>query len=83
MKVILLALINGYRRFLSPMVPPSCRFKPTCSTYAKVSIERFGPGYGSWLAIRRVLRCHPFHPGGYDPVPLKEVEAPNQTDADE
>ncbi len=69
MKPLLLALIRGYRLALSPLLPPSCRFQPTCSQYALEAIERFGPARGSWLALRRLLRCHPFHPGGYDPVP--------------
>lgn len=62
-------LIRGYRVFISPLFPPTCRFHPTCSQYAMDAIERFGTWRGSGLAIRRVLRCHPFHPGGYDPVP--------------
>lgn len=66
------ALIGGirfYRRALSPLKPPSCRFEPTCSAYALEAIERYGPGRGSWLALRRLLRCHPLGRGGYDPVP--------------
>jgi len=62
-------LIRGYKRFLSPLFPPACRFTPTCSTYALTSIERYGLVRGGWMAVRRILRCHPFHPGGYDPVP--------------
>lgn len=69
MKVILLLLIQGYRRLLSPLLPPTCRFQPTCSQYALTAIERFGSIKGTWLALRRITRCHPFHPGGYDPVP--------------
>ena len=69
MKRLLLWLIHGYRRLISPLFPPTCRFNPTCSQYALTAIERFGPVKGSWLAVRRVTRCHPFHPGGYDPVP--------------
>jgi hypothetical protein len=71
MKILLLSLINSYRRFVSPLFPPSCRFQPTCSQYALESIEKHGSVKGSWLAIQRILRCHPFHPGGYDPVPDK------------
>ena len=69
LKKILIILINGYRRLISPLFPPSCRFQPTCSQYAIEAIEKFGALKGSWLAIKRILRCHPFHPGGYDPVP--------------
>lgn len=69
MKRLLILLIHGYRLLISPLFPPSCRFNPTCSQYALTAIERFGPAKGSWLAARRITRCHPFHPGGYDPVP--------------
>lgn len=62
-------LVKGYQRFLSPLFPPVCRFQPTCSHYAVQAIERFGAVRGTGLAVRRVLRCHPWHPGGYDPVP--------------
>ncbi|OKH33327.1 membrane protein insertion efficiency factor YidD [[Phormidium ambiguum] IAM M-71] len=68
-KILLIWLIRGYRMFISPLSPPSCRYQPTCSQYAMQAIERFGPWRGSSMAIRRILRCHPFHPGGYDPVP--------------
>ena len=69
MKILLIWLIKGYRLFISPLFPPTCRFQPTCSLYAIQAIERFGVFRGSWIAIMRILRCHPFHPGGYDPVP--------------
>ena len=69
LKNFLIILISGYRRLISPLFPPSCRFQPTCSQYAIEAIEKFGAFRGSWLAIKRILRCHPFHPGGYDPVP--------------
>lgn len=69
MKIILIWLIRGYRTFISPLFPPTCRFHPTCSIYALQAIERFGPWRGSCLALRRILRCHPFHQGGYDPIP--------------
>ncbi|MDJ0731310.1 MAG: membrane protein insertion efficiency factor YidD [Crocosphaera sp.] len=69
MKKILILLIKGYRKFISPLFPPSCRFRPTCSQYTLEAIEKFGALQGSWLGLKRILRCHPFHPGGYDPVP--------------
>lgn len=69
MKRVLIALIGGYKRWLSPWLPPMCRFQPTCSTYAIAALQRHGTLKGSWLAVRRILRCHPGHPGGYDPVP--------------
>ena len=69
MKQLLLLVIRGYRSFVSPLFPPSCRFQPTCSQYALQSVERFGAWRGGWLTLKRLLRCHPFHPGGYDPVP--------------
>jgi putative membrane protein insertion efficiency factor len=69
MKLFFIWLIKGYRMFISPLFPPTCRFQPTCSMYAIEAIERFGVWRGGWMATRRILRCHPFHPGGYDPVP--------------
>ena len=66
---IALRLIGWYRSYLSPMLAPSCRYAPSCSEYAVVAIERFGAGRGGWLALRRLLRCGPWHRGGYDPVP--------------
>ena len=66
---VLLAVLRFYRIAVSPLRPPCCRYSPTCSAYAVEAIERFGPLRGSWLALRRLLRCHPFHAGGYDPVP--------------
>jgi len=78
MKPILMALIRGYRAVISPLLPPTCRYTPTCSQYALTAVERFGAVKGSWLAVRRVLRCHPFHPGGYDPVPPCPEEAKDE-----
>lgn len=69
MKVVLLFFIRFYRGFLSPLKPPSCRYIPTCSEYAMIAVEKYGAAKGSFLAIKRILRCHPFHKGGYDPVP--------------
>jgi uncharacterized protein len=69
MKKVLIWLVQGYRKFISPLFPPSCRFTPTCSQYAIEAIDRFGPIKGSYLTTLRILRCNPLHPGGYDPVP--------------
>jgi putative membrane protein insertion efficiency factor len=68
MKIIAIMLIKGYRLFISPLKPPTCRFVPTCSEYALQAIDKHGVIRGSIMAVRRILRCHPFHPGGYDPV---------------
>lgn len=68
MKKIAILLIQIYRLFLSPLKPPTCRFMPTCSDYALQAIEKHGVLRGGSMAVRRILRCHPFHPGGYDPV---------------
>lgn len=70
MKKFLLAAIRFYRRRISPMFPPRCRYSPTCSQYAQEAIEKYGPWKGSFLAVKRFLRCHPFAKGDYyDPVP--------------
>lgn len=70
MKQILLALIAFYRKHISPHTPPACRFTPTCSQYAQEAITKYGALKGGWLALRRLLRCHPFYKGDhYDPVP--------------
>jgi putative membrane protein insertion efficiency factor len=67
-KVIIL-LIRFYQKFISPLFPPVCRYTPTCSEYFIQAVEKYGPLKGSYLGIKRILRCHPGHPGGYDPVP--------------
>ena len=66
---LLLALLGFYRRGVSPLLGPRCRFAPSCSAYAVDAISLHGPGRGGWLTLRRLARCHPFHPGGHDPVP--------------
>jgi uncharacterized protein len=70
-RFVLVAWIRAYQLALSPMLAPACRFEPTCSHYAILAIERHGAVRGGWLAVRRILRCHPFRPGGYDPVPTE------------
>jgi putative membrane protein insertion efficiency factor len=69
MTKLVLLLIRFYQRFISPGLPPACRFYPTCSEYGYEAISRYGIIKGGALTVRRLLRCHPFHPGGYDPVP--------------
>lgn len=69
MKKLLLSLIRFYRSSVSPLFPPRCRYIPTCSEYALQAVEKYGALRGGWLALKRFLRCHPFHKGGYDPVP--------------
>ena len=69
MVTLLRLLIALYRKAISPMLPPACRFHPTCSVYASQALLTHGALRGSWLAARRISRCHPFHPGGLDPVP--------------
>jgi putative membrane protein insertion efficiency factor len=69
MRAVLVLLVRGYQVALSPLLPPSCRYFPSCSEYAIEALEKHGALRGSWLAVRRIARCHPFRPGGYDPVP--------------
>lgn len=71
-KAIALGLIQFYRKFISPLKPPTCRFVPTCSEYGLVAIQRHGFWKGGWLTLKRILKCHPFHPGGFDYVPEKK-----------
>jgi putative membrane protein insertion efficiency factor len=68
-RYLLAGLVRGYQLLLSPLLPPSCRFTPSCSQYAREAIMRHGAVRGTWLAARRLIRCHPFNPGGFDPVP--------------
>lgn len=69
------APLRVYQRFVSPLLPPSCRFYPSCSAYAIEALQRHGPLRGGWLTVRRLLRCAPWHPGGYDPVPAEPTPA--------
>lgn len=80
---ILLSAIGFYRRVISPVTPPSCRFTPTCSAYAEEAVRRHGARSGGWLALKRISRCHPFGGSGYDPVPHTEPgESNNDTAVD-
>ena len=75
MKRLLIAIVRGYARFLSPFLGVHCRFHPSCAAYAEESIRTHGVLAGGWLALRRLTRCHPFHPGGHDPVPDRSRRA--------
>jgi putative membrane protein insertion efficiency factor len=68
-RYLLAGFVRGYQLIISPLLPPSCRFMPSCSQYAREAIMRHGAVRGTWLAVRRLVRCHPFNPGGFDPVP--------------
>jgi putative membrane protein insertion efficiency factor len=78
---VLVAVITGYRRFVSPMFPPRCRFLPSCSAYALEAVQSHGAARGCWLAARRLSRCHPFHAGGLDPVPTGREPVPPPGDS--
>ena len=69
MNTVLLALVRAYQYLFRPLLGANCRFYPSCSDYAREAIERHGAAHGTWLALKRIARCHPYHPGGYDPVP--------------
>jgi putative membrane protein insertion efficiency factor len=79
---VLLVLLRGYRRWISPALGQRCRFAPSCSAYATEALTLHGGGRGTWLTLRRLARCHPFHPGGHDPVPpVRPTWATMSTDA--
>lgn len=69
MKHVLIFFVRAYQVGLSPLLPATCRYYPSCSAYAVEALDKYGAARGGWLALRRILRCHPFRPGGYDPVP--------------
>jgi putative membrane protein insertion efficiency factor len=71
LKGVLGTLVRAYRYFVSPLLPPACRFHPNCSAYAEEALARHGALRGSWLTVRRLCRCGPWHPGGFDPVPVR------------
>jgi putative membrane protein insertion efficiency factor len=73
-ETFLILLIEAYRLLISPVLGPSCRYTPSCSSYAVEAIRTHGPLQGPWLAARRIARCHPFHAGGYDPVPTRDAD---------
>lgn len=72
MRKTLQVMIRFYQKFISPLLPPACRFYPTCSNYAFEALEVHGACKGSWLTVKRICKCHPFHPGGIDHVPAKK-----------
>jgi putative membrane protein insertion efficiency factor len=76
MSALAAAAVVVYQRLVSPLLPRACRFAPSCSEYARLALLEYGLARGAWLAARRLLRCHPFHPGGYDPLPTRERSKP-------
>lgn len=78
MKTVLILFVRAYQMLLSPLLPPACRYHPTCSHYAIEALEKYGALRGGWLAMKRIARCHPFRAGGFDPVP----EPPSATPRD-
>lgn len=80
MKLLLILFVRGYQVALSPMLPASCRYHPTCSHYAIEALEKHGALRGLWLAVKRIARCHPFRPGGFDPVPEPTPPATTRRD---
>lgn len=78
----LVVLLRGYQRFISPLIPPSCRFAPSCSEYAVQAMVTHGALRGTWLTVRRLLRCGPWHPGGWDPVPPRRTAETRDRTAD-
>jgi hypothetical protein len=80
MKTLLLVAIRGYQAGISPLLPASCRYTPSCSEYAHRAVERHGAARGSWLALKRIGRCHPFGGSGYDPVPEPAGEVLQRSD---
>lgn len=77
---VLLASIRFYQAAVSPVLPPACRYDPSCSEYARLAIERYGAGRGTWLALRRLGRCHPFGGSGWDPVPERSAPTDDRVD---
>ena len=69
MRAVALALLRSYKRLISPLLPPMCRFEPTCSVYMAHAVQKYGPVRGAWMGLRRLARCHPLNAGGWDPVP--------------
>ena len=78
MKTLLIWLVKGYQYLISPLLGPRCRFYPSCSHYTIEALQKHGALRGGWLAIRRILRCHPLNPGGIDPVPDKKCDHPHK-----